>query len=129
MLQNFSQSDSNRDSLLARLKFLVSEERRITTEILEMLIEVEDARLHLELAPDIANSINFQEKIRPCGNGVNRLDIFIDDETLKKMEILRAKLSHSVSGGKISDLVSYLVNRELDFVSNKTMAVANQPKK
>jgi hypothetical protein len=55
------------------------------------------------------------EKIKPVAENRNLIQFYVDDETLKQIEELKAKFSHQMPSGKMGDLIKILiaqVNRE-----------------
>ncbi len=65
-------------------------------------------RIMAEVAPE---AVATTEKVKPVGNGLTKLEIFVDDELLKKLERLKSLTSHKNKSFK--NLIGSLVEQEL----------------
>jgi hypothetical protein len=63
------------------------------------------------LAARYPQSKSLPEKIKPVAENQNLIQFYVDDETLKQIEELKARFSHQMPSGKMEDLIKILIKK------------------
>jgi hypothetical protein len=82
------------------------QEKRSVLESLENASTKEADRL---LAQKYPESKRPPEKVKPVAENQNLIQFYVDDETLKQIEALKARFSHQMPSGKMADLIKILI--------------------
>lgn len=85
------------------------EEKRQVLEALSHASTKEADRLLAHKYPETQKP---PEKIKPLAQNQNLIQFYVDDETLKQIEDLKAKYSHQMPSGKMEDLIKILIQHD-----------------
>jgi hypothetical protein len=83
-------------------------EKREVIEILENTSTREADRILATRYPQLKS---LPEKIKPIAENQNLIQFYVDDETLKQIEELKAQFSHQMPSGKMEDLIKILIKK------------------
>jgi hypothetical protein len=96
-----------------RLFTAESKQRQVPTqekrEVLESLKNVSTRSADKVLAEKYPAVQTLPEKVRPVAKNQNLIQFYVDDETLKQMDALKAKYAHQMPSGKMEDLIKILI--------------------
>lgn len=93
----------------AKQRLVSVEEKR---EVLESLSRASTKEADRLLAEKYPESKRPPEKIKPVGGNRNLIQFYVDDETLKEIEELKAKYSHQMPSGQMEDLIKIFIQKE-----------------
>jgi hypothetical protein len=90
-----------------------SKQRQVTTEerrsVLSSLENISTRKAEKVLAERYPNSLALPEKIKPVSPNQNLIQFYVDDETIREIEDLKARYSHQMPEGKMQDLMKILI--------------------
>ncbi len=66
---------------------------------------------HKLAAGELSVTIKPSEKMKAIATNQNRIQFYVDDETLKQIEELKAKFAHHMPSGKMEDLIKILIHQ------------------
>jgi hypothetical protein len=92
----------------SKMRLVTKEEKREVIASLENASTRESERL---LANRYPQSKSLPEKIKPVAANQNLIQFYVDDETLKQIEELKAQFSHQMPSGKMEDLIKILIRK------------------
>jgi hypothetical protein len=92
-----------------------SKQRQVSTqekrEVLESLNNVSTRSADKVLAEKYPAAQTLHEKVKPVAKNQNLIQFYVDDETLKQIEDLKAKYAHQMPSGKMEDLIKILIEK------------------
>jgi hypothetical protein len=102
------------NALKAQQVFSAESKERVVTieekqEVLECLSHASTKEADKVLAEKYPDSKKPVEKVKPVAKNQNLIQCYVDDETLAQIEDLKARYSHQMPSGKMSDLLKILV--------------------
>jgi hypothetical protein len=100
-------------------------QQAFTSESKERVVSLEEKRQVLDilshastkeadhfLARTYPETQKHPEKIKPLAQNQNLIQFYVDDDTLKQIEDLKAKYSHQMPSGKMEDLIKILIQHD-----------------
>jgi hypothetical protein len=105
------------NALKAQQAFNSESKRRVVSleekrEVLETLSSASTKEADRLLAQKYPVTQKPPEKIKPVAQNQNLIQFYVDDETLKQIEELKAKYSHQMPSGKMEDLIKILIQHD-----------------
>jgi hypothetical protein len=92
----------------SKMRVVPVAEKREVIKVLENASTREADRI---LATRYPQSKPLPEKIKPVAENQNLIQFYVDDETLKQIEALKARFSHQMPSGKMEDLIKILIKK------------------
>jgi hypothetical protein len=92
----------------SKLRVVPAAEKREVIKVLENASTREADRI---LATRYPQSKPLPEKVKPVAANQNLIQFYVDDETLKQIEDLKARFSHQMPSGKMEDLIKILIRK------------------
>jgi hypothetical protein len=92
----------------SKKRLISSDEKR---EVIASLENASTRKADRILATRYPESKLLPEKIKPVAENQNLIQFYVDDETLKHIEELKARFSHQMPSGKMEDLIKILIKK------------------
>jgi hypothetical protein len=108
----------------SKMRTVTKEEKREVIASLENASTRETERI---LANRYPQSKLLRETIRPVAPNQNLIEFYVDDETLKQIEDLKARFSHQMPSGKMEDLIKILIKKVNRPVKPRTKRTEAEP--
>jgi hypothetical protein len=80
------------------------------------------------LATRYPQTKSLPEKIKPIAANQNLIQFYVDDETLKHIEDLKARFSHQMPSGKMEDLIKILIKKVISPAKQRTKPARSRTK-
>jgi hypothetical protein len=92
----------------SKIRMVTKKEKR---EVIASLENTSTREADRVLSIRYPQSTSLPEKIKPVAPNQNLVQFYVDDETLKQIEDLKARFSHQMPSGKMEDLIKILIKK------------------